>query len=381
MRRIPSTLLAIVLALLALGIVMLASTSSVKAALTYSDPHHFIKRQLLWLALSIGVGAAVLRFDYHWWQKRPVLAVLGGLSLLLLVLVFVPGIGLKVGGSHRWLRLGPLSFQPSELAKFSLVIVLAAWMTFIGRRARNFVEGLLAPIMGIGLVLGLLLLEPDFGTTLLAGSAGMLIMFAGGSRLGYLACTGGLGVIGFIVAIMHDPVRIKRILAFLWPDKYPDVAYHLAQSKIAFIRGGWFGVGLGNSIQKQFYLPEAHTDFILAIVGEELGYVATLAVVLLFLGYLVCGLIISLKAQDPYGKLLGFGFTVMTVMQAAINVGVVTGCLPTKGLPLPFISYGGSSLMMSVAGTCVLLNIAQHSAAKQADEHTQLIGDRVHRDL
>ena len=163
------------------------------------------------------------------------------------------------------------------------------------------------------------------------------------------------------------------------PEKYPATAYHLAQSKVAFIRGGLFGVGLGNSIQKQFYLPEAHTDFILAIIGEELGFLATCGVLALFLGLLICGLIISFRAPDPFGRLLAFGLTIMTALQAAINIGVVTGCLPTKGLPLPFISYGGSSLIGSLAGIGILINIARHTAAVTQDEHTRPIKDRTHR--
>lgn len=377
MRKTSSTLVAVVLVLLSLGIVMLASTSSVKGTASFDDPHYFLKRQLVWLFISLVVGVALTRFDYHWWQKLSVpLAVI---SVVLLVLVFVPGVGSKVGGSHRWLRVGPLSLQPSEFAKFSVIILLASWMAGIGRRSRNFKEGLLFPVMGLGVVLGLLIIEPDFGTALLVGIVGMIIMFAGGTRLGYLLITGTLGACGFILAIMRDPVRMIRILAFLMPEKYPEKAYHLAQSKIAFIKGGLFGVGLGNSMQKQFYLPETHTDFILAIIGEELGFLATCLVVVLFLGLLVCGMIISFSAPDPFGKLLGFGIIMMTTLQAVINVGVVTGCLPTKGLPLPFISYGGSSLIMSVAGVCVLLNIARHCDKSYVDSHTRSIKDKAHR--
>lgn len=167
------------------------------------------------------------------------------------------------------------------------------------------------------------------------------------------------GLCGFAVAVLRDPVRMGRILAFLMPDKYPAAAYQLGQSEDAFTLGGIWGAGLGESIQKHFYLPEAHTDFILAIIGEELGLIATVMVILLFAGLFVCGLWISLRAPDVFGRLLGFGLTLMIVVQAAINVGVVTGCLPTKGLPLPFISYGGSSLVVSMVNVGVLINIAR----------------------
>jgi len=248
----------------------------------------------------------------------------------------------------------------------------------VGRHAQKLKEGIIFPIVGLCVILGLIMAEPDFGTTLLLGAVGMLIMFAGGSRVAHLVVVAVCGACAFALAVMRDPVRMGRVLAFLMPEKYPATAYHLAQSKVAFIRGGLFGVGLGKSIQKQFYLPEAHTDFILAIIGEELGFIATCVVVLMFLGILVCGLIISFNAPDLFGKLLGFGVTMMIVLQASINIGVVTGCLPTKGLALPFISYGGSSLLVSISCIGVLVNIARHCESSR-DPHTRSIRDKWHR--
>ncbi len=376
MQRTATVLVAIVLVLLALGIVMLASTSSVKGAADYGDAQYYLWRQLTWLFLSAILGAIVVRFDYHWWQKLA--PWIYAFALMLLVLVFVPHIGQRVGGSNRWLRLGPVGFQPSEFGKFAIIVCLSAWMTRIGRKTKSFIPGFLFPMGALGIMLVLLMLEPDFGTTLLVASVGMTIMFAAGTRIGYLAIAGMLGASAFIVAIVQDPVRLKRILAFLMPEKHPDIAYHLAQSKVGFIRGGMFGVGLGNSIQKQFYLPEAHTDFIFAIIGEELGFAGTGLVVLLYTGLVICGLMISFKAPDVFGKLLGFGITMLLGFQSAINVGVVVGCLPTKGLPLPFISYGGSSIVMSIVSISVLLNIAYHIYRRQQDEHTAPIKDRAH---
>lgn len=377
MRRTSSTLVTTVVILLALGIVMLASASSVKGMASVHDPHFFLKKQLVWLFLSLVVGGVVVLFDYHWWQKLafPLL----GVSVFLLVVTLIPGLGTEAGGSRRWLHLGPLSFQPSELGKFATIVGLASWTVRIGRRIENFKEGILFPMAGLSLVLLLMILEPDFGTTLLTGMVGMLMLFAAGARVGYLSAIGLLGGSGFIGAIMMDPVRRGRVLAFLMPEKFPATAYHLAQSKIAFIKGGWLGVGLGNSMQKQFYLPEAHNDFILAIIGEELGFVGTLSVVILFAGILTCGIIISTKAPDPFGRFLAFGMTMMIALQAAINMGVVTGCLPTKGLPLPFISYGGTSLMAAVACAAVLVNIARHGERPHEDDHTRLIKDKRHR--
>lgn len=377
MRKTSSTLIVIVVALLSLGIVMLASTSSVRGSATFHDAHYFLKRQLVWLAVAVVAGWCVLRVDYHVWQRWVLPLVLT--AIVLLAIVLVPGIGTKIGGSRRWLRLGPLSVQPSEFAKFAAVVGMSAWMAVTGRHASRFMHGLLYPIGGLGLVCGLLILEPDFGTTILVGTAGMFIMFAGGARIPYLVVSGVLGLCGFALAVLQNPNRMGRILAFLMPEKYPEVAYHLAQSKVAFIKGGLFGVGLGSSVQKQFYLPEAHTDFILAIIGEELGFIATIAVVLLFAGLFVCGMMVAFRAPDRFGRLMAFGFTLIIVLQGAINIGVVTGCLPTKGLPLPFISYGGTSLVASVAGVCVLLNIASQSSAPARAERNKPIKDRGHR--
>ncbi len=379
MGRTSTALIVIVVALLSIGIVMLASTSSVKGESSFGDPQFFLKRQLAWLVVAVVIAPLVARFDYHWWQK--LFPAMGVLAIVLLILPFMPVVGVTIGGSSRWVRLFPtsLQIQPSEFAKFSVVVVLASWMARIGYHSEDMKRGFLVPVAGLGIVLCLLLKEPDFGTTLLTGIVGMLLMFTGGTRLGYLVITGAMGVSAFVLAVMQDKVRIGRILAFIMPDKYPRTAYHLIQSKIALINGGLFGVGLGNSIQKQRYLPEAHTDFIYAIIGEELGLLASGLVLALFIAFLVCGIIISLRASDRFGKLLGFGLTIMISLQAAINIGVVTGCLPTKGIPLPFISYGGSSLVMSIVAVCVLLNIAEHwGQTRGGDQHTRPIKDRAH---
>jgi len=377
MRKTATALIAIVLTLLAVGIVTLASTSSVRGSATYEDAHYFLKRQLVWLVFSLLAGAALLWFDYHWWQKLA--APMAVACVVLLGAVLVPGIGTRIGGSARWLRLGPLSVQPSEFAKFTVVVALSSWMDAVGPRSIRMRPGLLLPVGGLGVVLGLLILEPDFGTTMLVGAVGFAILFGGGTRIGHLAVTAAMGFCAFVLAILQDPLRLNRIRALFSPEDYPGTAYHLIQSKASIIRGGWLGVGLGNSLQKEFYLPEAHTDFILAIIGEELGLLGTGAVVLLFLAFTVCGATICLRAPDPFGRLLAFGITVWISLQAVINIGVVTGCLPTKGLPLPFISYGGTSLLSSVTAVAVLANIALRSGGEHADEHTRLTKDRARR--
>ncbi len=365
----------IVAALVGVGLVMLASASGVRAETLYSDPYFFIKRQIIWLGIALCAGFVIVRIDYHLYYKLAIPLAL--LAVVLLALVFVPGIGVEVNNSKRWISLGSLRMQPSEFAKLAVVIAMAAWMARFERRATEKLIGIVWPCAGLGVILLLLITESDFGTTLLVGVVGMMLMFAGGTRLSDLAVAGGLGAAAFTGAIMQDPVRLVRILAFLFPEKYPDSAYHLMQSKLAFIRGGLSGVGIGNSIQKHFYLPEAHTDFILAIIGEEQGLLFTGAILLMFAALLLCGLKICVSAPDTFGRLLAFGLTMLVVTQAAINVGVVTGCLPTKGLPLPFISYGGSSLLASIMGIAILANVGLQGVERH-DDPSRAIRDREH---
>jgi cell division protein FtsW len=379
MRKTSSALIGLVVVLLSLGIVILASTSSVRGSATFGNPQYFLNKQLGWLVVALLAGLACARFDYHYWKRLA--PALGILSVLLLIAVFVPGIGLRVGGSSRWIRLGPLTLQSSEVAKFSIVVGMAAWLSYVGRKVDNFMEGLFVPGLGVLLVLGLIMGETDFGTTVLIAMVCAIMFFAAGTRLSYLAPILLLGFCLGMLFLMQSELRWTRIMAFLHPNdpEYIEKAYHLAQSKIAFINGGWLGVGLGNSIQKQLYLPEAHTDFIFAIIGEELGFVVSLSVVLIYIGLLVCGMRISLKAPDLFGKLTAFGLTMMLVIQAFINIAVVTGIAPTKGIALPFISYGGSSLLMSMACVGVLLNIASHCGDRQTDRHTKPIKDKMRR--
>jgi len=365
--------------LLALGLVMLASTSTVRGAASFDDAHYFLKRQSMWILVALAALVFTARFDYHRWQDDFFVGALAVVSVIALSLVFVPGIGHNAGGSYRWLRLGPLTVQPSEFVKLAMIIVLSAWMARMRRHAGTFTWGLLFPMAGLGIILGLLILEPDFGATALTAAVGMLILFAGGTRFAHLLVTGVIGLSGFVLAVMRNPVRLGRIVAFIMPEKHPAAAHQLAQSKVAFVTGGATGVGLGASMQKQFYLPEAHTDFIFAIIGEELGFFATGGVVVLFLIFLVCGFLIAARAKDAFGRLLAFGITSLIVMQAVINIGVVAGCLPTKGLPLPFISYGGSSMVVSMACLGVLLNVARHVGPEYQDKHTRVIKDRAHR--
>ncbi|MFC1461176.1 putative lipid II flippase FtsW [Verrucomicrobiota bacterium] len=375
MWKTPIVLIVIVLVLMAFGIVMLASTSGVKALTLCNDPHYFVKRQILWLILALLTGTAAGKLDYHRWRDMSGILLIG--AVVLLALVLVPGIGVKIGGSRRWLHVGPMSVQPSEVGKFSLIVILAWWMSREQRHVREFVRGALIPAILMGAIVLLVFAEPDFGTALLSAAVGISILFVGGSRIAHLVSFATLGLCTVGVAVMHDPVRMRRILGFLDPEKYAQTySFQLVNAIDAFIAGGNTGVGLGESMQKQFYLPEAHTDFIFAIIGEELGVGATLAVVLLFGAIFVCGLRISVRAPDMFGRLLAFGITMMITAQAVMNMGVVTGCLPTKGLPLPFISFGGSCLVMSALGIGILVNIAEQGLERFAEDDIRAIQDR-----
>lgn len=344
---------------------MLASTSAVQADASFHDPAFFIKRQAA--ALFVGFAAAVIcmRIPYTQWRiLAPVVAVI---AIILLIMAIIPGVGIELKGSSRWLRLGPVNIQPSELGKFSLILVMAMWLSHTQRSILSLRDGMAIPLGILAIFAGLVFAEPDFGTTMLMGMTGFAMMFVAGSRIGYLLIAAVLGLVGFSFAVMQNEVRMRRIMAFLNPEKYAEnEAFQLLHAIYAFVIGGFSGVGLGDSLQKRFYLPEAHTDFIFAILGEELGLIASLLVILLFASFFVLGLLISFRSQDIFGRLLAFGLTMIISLQAAINIGVVTGCLPTKGLPLPFISYGGTSLVMSLAMVGVLVNIAFHSTESTA---------------
>jgi len=325
--------------------------------------------------------------DYRLWGKWAVPLTLFSLALLALLVglhaawrlhIHTP-LAHEVNGSWRWLFLGPVNFQPSELAKFAILCWLASWMTRERRRAGDFFRGFLMPLIGLGLMTGLVFAEPDLGTTFLVAFVGMALMFMGGSRFKLLAGAGILVLIGFIFRIMRDPVRMRRILAFLWPDEYAKKeAYQLNQALHAFVLGGPTGVGIGQSIQKQMYLPEAHTDFIYAIIGEEWGLVATLSVVFAFVLFFILGMRISFRAPDQFGRLLAFGITLMITLQAAFNIAVVTGCMPTKGLALPFISYGGSSILFTYVMVGVLVNIGRQAEADPRSGNFRCIRDQHH---
>ncbi|MDD3748929.1 MAG: stage V sporulation protein E [Bacillota bacterium] len=353
----------ITLTLLSIGVVMVFSASSVTARATYGDTYYFLKRQLAWAAIGVFAMIVTMQIDYDSWRKLawPVLIV----ALLLLLVVLVPGFGTAIRGSRRWLDIGPLTFQPSEVAKLAMVLFMASFLSNRIGKMHLFTRGLLPPLIIVGIVFGLIVLEPDFGTAGTVLAVSFVMMFAAGASILHLASLAALGLPALGAMAIAAPYRARRFLAFLDPWEDPlGSGFHIIQSLLALGSGGLFGVGLGRSRQKFLYLPMQHTDFIFAIIGEELGFVGAAFVLILYFLFAWRGLRIAIATEDPFGKLLAVGITTMIVSQAIINIGVVSGALPITGITLPLISSGGSSLVTTLAAIGVLLNISKHSALR-----------------
>jgi cell division protein FtsW len=344
-----------VLGLLVIGIVMLFSTSAF-ARDSHGDVYFFVKRQALWLGVGLAICIAAALVDYHFWQRTWWLWL--ALALVTLAFCFVPHLGMRINGSRRWVGLGMFTFQPSEIAKIAAVFFLAFWFSRYEKASNHPVFGFAIPLAVIGVMLALIILEVDLGTTVLVGAAAFVIMFVAGTNpilLGLLSFAGAGGVL--LVATQMSE-RMGRLAAFLDPQRFKqDAGLQQMQALIAWGSGGMEGLGLGNGRQKMLYLPYAHTDFIFPMIGEELGLRVSLLVVFLFVIIIVCGIMIALHAKDRFGLLVGCGIISLLGLQAAVNIGVTTSLLPNKGLPLPFISYGGSNLVACLFGIGVLLNI------------------------
>jgi cell division protein FtsW len=359
-QRVPAdhTLLAVTMILALLGLVMVFSASAIVAGNRFQDPGFFLKRQIAWLAFGLLLMHLASRVDYTVWKKLsvPILICMVGL----LVMVLVPSIGVAAKGARRWLRIGPISMQPAEMVKLVVVIYMAAYLAKKGEKITLFREGLLPAMIVIGLLSGLVLLEPDLGTVVVLGLVTIGMWFLAGARIPHLLAL-GLGAIPVALAlVLGSSYRRQRLMTFLAPWKdASDGGFQITQSFLSFGSGGPFGVGLGEGKQKLYFLPEAHTDFVLALVGEELGLIGTVTVILLFAFFVWRGFQISARARVPFGRYLGMGITLLIGGQALVNAAVVTGLLPTKGLTLPFISYGGSSLVISLIGVGILLSISR----------------------
>ena len=346
--------------LLSAGVVMVYSASAIVAADRFGDPYFFLKNQLFWAFLGSLALWGAMRLDYRRLEKLVLPALL--LAVALLVLVLVPAVGQAINGTRRWLRFGPVSFQPVELAKLALVVYLAAFVARKGEAIGDFRRGIVPPLAVAGLLALLVVAQPDLGNAVTLLTLTFALLFLAGGRLRHLALVLGSALPLLALAIWAAPYRVRRITTFFDPWGDPrGSGFQIIQSWLALGSGGWLGRGIGDGKQKLFYLPESHTDFIFAIIGEELGFVGALAILGLFVVFVWRGLRIGLRAPDPFGAYLALGITVLIATQTMVNLGVVTGVLPTKGLPLPFLSFGGSALVVTLLSTGVLLNISQHA--------------------
>jgi cell division protein FtsW len=359
-RRGDRALLLAVGTLTAFGLVMVFSASEVQGWLWFHNAAYYFERQLIWLALGVVLFWAGAHLDYH--RLRPLAWPLGIATVGLLLLVLLPHFGVEVNGARRWLRLGPLQMQPAELAKIAAIIFMALWLERHRERLASLENGVVPFLALLGFISFLVILERDLGTTLIV--AGILLsqfLVAGGRKRHVLLLALIVGLCGYVF-IQMEPYRLQRILAFINPWSDPlNTGFQAIQSVVALGSGGFAGVGLGQSIQKYQWLPFAHTDFIFAIVGEETGLIGTSAVLSLFALVAYRGYRVALKAPDAFGSLLACGVTTWIALQALINIATVTVTLPTTGIPLPFISYGGSSLALTLLAVGILMNVSTQS--------------------
>jgi cell division protein FtsW len=353
---------AFVAGLVAIGLVMVFSASSATAYATYHDTAYFLKRQLMWLAIGGVFAYGAYRIDYS--KLKKISPVLVGITALMLVLTLIPHVGLQTGGARRWLGASIVSFQPSEIAKLTLVLFLAAKLSTIGPTVRSLVRGVVPALLVAALLAVPILLEPDMGTASLVMFTAFGMLFCAGARIEHLAISVLALLPPVALAVGASAYKRARILAFLdpWKDAQ-NTGFHIVQSLLALGSGGVFGLGLGASRQKFFYLPEAHTDFIFAVLGEELGMLGTIIVLALFAAFAIRAFLLAQRAPDRFGFFLIAGCALLIVIQAFINIGVVTSSWPVTGVPLPFISFGGTSLIVSLIAVALIMNVARRSRA------------------
>jgi cell division protein FtsW len=346
----------IAVALVGFGVVMVYSASAVEATVTHGDTQYFLKRQAIYGVAALGLMGLVAKIDYHRYKHwtYPILAIVTAMLMACVI-----GFGHRGGGATRWLQLGPIHIQPSEAAKLGLVLWLAYSLAKKREKVKSFSVGMLPHLIMAGGLMLLCLRQPDFGGAVVLLFLTFTLLFVAGARLGYLL---GVGILGSLVAIWlvrFTAYRWERVVAFINMSEHRhDLAYQPFQSVMSFGSGGWFGLGLGNGLQT-LYLPEAHNDFISAIIGEELGFVGILALITAYVVIVVRGVRTALAAADDYGAYIAFGISVLFGVQCLINLAVAMSMLPTKGLTLPFISYGGSSLLVNAAAMGILLNVSR----------------------
>jgi len=345
--------------LVCVGVVMIYSASSCYAYEQFKDSSFYLKRHLAHCVAGLALAGFFLKFDYRILKKHS--KTLLFISIFCLLLALLPGIGHEAGGARRWVRIGPIGFQPSEIAAFFLIVYMAEILDRKESIIRDFLHGFMPPLIVLGGVVLLILLQPDLGSAVAVLAVCLTMMFVAGANMAHLLPFFIASVPIFYLLIFKVAYRLRRIMSYLdpWGDKQ-GAGFQIVQSFLALGSGGVFGLGLGCSKQKLFYLPQAHTDFIFSIIGEEIGLIGAVSVITLFIIFVWQGLQISVKAKDLFGRLLALGITVNIGLEAAINIGVSTGAIPTKGLPLPFISYGGTSLIFDIVSVALLLNIANN---------------------
>jgi cell division protein FtsW len=360
-----SVLFASVAALVAIGLIMIYSASSATAYASHHDTAYYVKRQLVWLIVALACAYFAYRIEYR--KLRSVAPFGLGLAFAALIAVLVPHVGQSSGGSRRWLGAQALSFEPSEFAKLALVVFLAAKLSTLGERLRSLVRGVV-PCLFVTCALAVpILLEPDMGTASLLVFTAFGLLFCAGARFEHLALCSLSMLPVVLLAIGSSAYKRARIFAFLDPWKDPqNTGFHIIQSLLALGSGGLLGLGLGASRQKFFYLPEQYTDFIFAILGEELGLLGALGVIALFLLFAFRAVRTALAAPDRFGMLLALGCTLLIVIQAFVNIGVVTSSWPVTGVPLPFVSFGGTSLVISLVAVGLIMNVGRHRLAAAA---------------
>ncbi|QFU77759.1 putative lipid II flippase FtsW [Halioglobus maricola] len=356
----PDTgLLMLGVALMLVGLVAISSASIEYADINYSSTWFHTVRHLIYMGVALGAAIVVYRIPLEFWEQTGWVWLF--IALALLILVLIPGVGREVNGSQRWLPLGPFTLQPSEFAKLAMVVYLAGYMVRREHEVRYEWQGFLKPMAVLFAATLLLMVEPDFGATVIVAGSAFGMLFLAGVKIVHFMVVGAGALGALLVLVVSEPYRVKRLTAYTdpWADPY-DTGFQLTQSLIAFGRGEWFGVGLGNSVQKLFYLPEAHTDFVFSIWAEETGFVGALAVILLYIALIGRILWVGRAAQlaaQPFGAYVCYGVALVFSGQAFVNMGVSSGLLPTKGLTLPFVSYGGTSLIVCCVMLALVLRI------------------------
>ncbi|USG63698.1 putative lipid II flippase FtsW [Brevibacillus ruminantium] len=380
-RGVPDFLLLFLTALLVgFGITMVLSSSSIFALTSFTvngckvcggDELYFVKRQAVFLLVGTVGMLITMNIPFSFYKRNFLLIAF--VSVLALILVLIPGIGQKIQGARSWFSLGPVNLQPAEFAKLGLILYLAAIISKKGDGFRDLKKGLLPPLVVTGIFCGLIVIQPDMGTAAILLGTAVIVMICGGARLSHLFLLGfPTSTLAFIAYVTTKNHAWDRLTSFMDPWSDPlDTGYHIKQSLIAIAHGGWTGTGFGKSIQKYLYLPEAHTDFIFAVMAEELGFIGTTLFLLIYLLFLLRGIQICLKVQDTFASLAGIGIISMIGIQAFINIGGVTATIPLTGVPLPFISYGGSSLLAILLSTGILLSVSREVSRQKIIEQGQ----------